>query len=162
MKRKVWKSIVCGLMMVVMLATSVPASAASVAYILKLNGDYVRMYNVGDSGSVVSKRLRKGTKVLYWGEKKDSMYKVLTSDGTTGYVYKGYLSSYGAMSLKKVYITTATTQLYKKSGNTAKKNGTLAKGTYVMVMKTSGDWVQAKTMSGKTVYMKNTTLKKAF
>lgn len=162
MKRNVWRSIVCGLMLVVMLATSMPASAASVARIMKVNGDYVRMHNVSDEGSVVTSRLRKGTKVLYWGEKKDSMYKVLTSDGKTGYVYKDYLSTYGAMSLSKVYVTTATTQLYKKSGSSIKKNGTLAKGKYVMVMKTSGSWVQAKTMAGKTVYMKNTTLKKAF
>lgn len=162
MKRNIWKSIVCGLMLVVMLATSMPASAASVARILKVNADYVRMHNVTAEGSVVTRRLRKGTKVLYWGESKDSMCKVLTSDGNTGYVYKGYLTNYGAMSLKKVYVTTAATQTYKRSGNSLKKSTKLAKGKYVMVVKASGDWVQAKTMSGKTVYMKKTNLKKAF
>lgn len=162
MKRNILKSIVCGLMLVVLLATAMPASAASVAKIMKVNADYARMHNISDSGNVVTSRLRKGTKVLYWGEKKDAMYKVLTSDGKTGYVYGEYLTTYGAMSLKKVYVTTASTQTYKKSGNSLKKSSKLAKGKYVMIMKTSGDWVQAKTMAGKTVYMKKDNLKKAF
>lgn len=160
MKRNVWKSIVCGLMLVIMLATSVPASAASsTARIMKVNGDYVRMHN---SDGEVLRRLRKGTKVLYWGSKKSSMYKVLTSDGETGYVYGGYLSTYGAMPLNKVYVTTESTQTYKRSGGSLKKSSKLAKGKYVMIMKTSGNWVQAKTMNGKTVYMKKDNLKKAF
>ena len=87
---------------------------------------------------------------------------MLTSTGKTGYVYGKYVTTYGAMNLKSVYVTTARTQLYKRSGNSLKKNGVLSKGKYVMVMKTSGNWVYAKTMSGKSVYMQKTNLKRAF
>ena len=162
MKRNVWKSVVCVLMMVALLATAVPASAASVARILKVNGDYVRMRTSANEGSATICRLRKGTKVLYWGVKNDSMCKVLTSDGKTGYVYSEYLTTYGAMPLNKVYVTTETAKTYKRSGNSLKKSGTLSKGKYVMVVKASGNWVYAKTMSGKNVYMQKSSLKKAF
>lgn len=162
MKRNVWKSIVCSLLMVVMLATSVPASAASVARIMKVNGDYVRMRASADEGGATIRRLRKGTKVLYWGKKDGSMYKVLTSDGKTGYVYGEYLTTYGAMKLNSVYVTTASTKIYRRSGNSLKKSGTLAKGKYVMVMKTSGNWAYAKTMAGKSIYLQRDNLKRAF
>ena len=95
MKRNVFKSVICSLLIVVMLAGSMPAFAASVARIMKVNGDYVRLRESSDEGSSVITRLRKGTKVLYWGVKDGSMYKVMTTSGKVGYVYGEYLTTYG-------------------------------------------------------------------
>lgn len=161
--KRVMKSLICSLLIVAMLAASAPAFAASsVARIMKVNTDYARIRESASEGSAVIARLRKGTKLLYWGVKDDAMYKVLTSSGKTGYVYGGYLSTYGAMNLKSVYITTARTQLYKRSGSSLKKNGTLAKGKYVMVYKAANGWAYIKTMTGKGAYVQTSNLKRAF
>ena len=159
MKRNVIKSVLCFMMILAMLMAPMTASAASVARIMKINTDWVRLRDA--SGAQVA-RLRKGTKVLYWGSKNDEMYKVMTSNGKTGYIYKDYLTTYGAMRLSSVYVTTATTQMYNRSGSSLKKDGKLASGKYVMVYKTSGNWAYIKTMSGKGAFVQRDTLKKAF
>ena len=161
--KRVMKSLICSLLIVVLLAGSVPAFAASsVARIMKVNSDYVRLRESANEGSAVITRLRKGTKLLYWGVKDDAMYKVLTSTGKTGHVYGKYLTTYGAMNLKSVYVTKNLTQMYKRSGNSLKKNGVLSKGKYVMVYKTANGWAYIKTMTGKGAYVKTENLKRAF
>lgn len=159
MKRKVIKSVLCLVMVLTMLIAPMTASAAPVARIMKTNTDWVRMRSA--DGTQIA-RLRKGTKVLYWGSKIDEMYKVMTSNGKTGYVYKDYLTTYGAMKLNSVYVTTASTPLYNRSGSSLKKSGTLASGKYVMVYRTSGNWAYIKTMGGKGAFVQKDTLKKAF
>lgn len=162
MKRNVFKSVICSLLIVVMLAGAMPGYAASVARIMKINGDYVRLRESADEGSDVIARLRKGTKVLYWGVKNDAMCKVMTTSGKVGYVYGSYLTTYGAMQLNSVYVTTARTQMYKRSGSSLVKNGVLGEGKYVMVYKAASGWAYVKTMSGKGAYVRTETLKKAF
>ena len=159
MKRNVIKSVLCFMMILAMLMAPMSASAASIARIMKTNTDWVRLRS--ESGEQID-RLRKGAKVLYWGSKDDEMCRVITTDGKTGYVYKKYLTTYGAMRLNSVYKTTATTQMYNRSGSSRKKSGKLASGKYVMVYKTSGNWAYIKTMSGKGAFVQRNTLKKAF
>ena len=66
------------------------------------------------------------------------------------------------MRLDSVYKTTATTQMYNRSGSSLKKSGKLASGKYVMDYKTSGKWAYIKTMNGKGAFVQKGTLKKAF
>lgn len=160
MKRKVLKSIICSLLIVAMLATTAPAFAASsLVRIVKVNANNVRLRD--SNGSVVA-NLKKGTKLLYWGKKDDAMYKVITSSGKVGYVYKNYLSTYGAMKLNKVFVTTDTVTMYKVSGSSLKAAGKLAAGKYVMVYKSSGGWAYVKTMSGKGAFVRTDDLQRAF
>ena len=159
MKRNVMKSVLCLMMILAMLMAPLSASAASVARIMKTNTDWVRLRTAG--GAQITS-LRKGTKVLYWGSKNDDMYKVMLSNGVTGYIYKYYLSTYGAMQLDSVYITTTATPAYNRSGSTLKRSGTLAKGKYVMVYKTSGNWAYVKTMNGKGAFVPKGALAKVF
>lgn len=159
MKRSVLKTFICFMMILAMLMAPMTASAASIARIMKTNVDWVRLRDA--NGEQIA-RLRKGAKVLYWGSKDDEMCRVITTSGKTGYVYKKYLSTYGAMRLDSVYITTASTQMYNRSGSSLKKSGKLAAGKYVMVYKTSGNWAYVKTMSGKGAFVQKGTLKKAF
>ena len=163
MKRRVLQSVLCSLLIVAMFMMPMSALASSkVALIMRVKGDWVRMRDGADEDDEVIARLRKGTKVLYWGDREDEMCKVLTSNGKQGYVYKDYLSVYGAMKKSQVYITNATTRLYKRSGSSLKRNGSLAKGKYVVVYKTSGNWAYIKTMSGKSAYCQKSTLERAF
>jgi len=159
MKRNVMKSVLCFMMVLAMLMAPMTASAASVARIMKTNADWVRLRS--ESGEQIA-HLRKGAKVLYWGSKDDEMCRVITSSGKTGYVYKKYLTTYGAMRLDSVYVTTAPTQMYNRSGSSLKKDGKLASDKYVMVYKTSGNWAYIKTMGGKGAFVQKGTLKKAF
>lgn len=160
MKRKVLKSIICSLLIVAMLAASAPAFAASsLARIVKVNASNVRLRDANDN---VICNLKKGTKLLYWGKKDDAMCKVITSSGKVGYIYKGYLTTYGAMKLDKVFVTTDTVTMYKPSGSSLKSAGRLAAGKYVMVYKSSGGWAYIKTMSGKGAFVRTDDLKRAF
>lgn len=159
MKRITWKKIVCALLITATLMAPVSASAASIARIMKVSTDWARLR---DSEGEQVARLRKGTKVLYWGSKEGQMLKVMTSSGKSGYIYQEYLSTYGAMKKNAIYVTTKSTKMYKASGSSLKRSGTLGKGKYVVVFKTSGDWAYIKTMSGKGAYVKKANLKKAF
>ena len=159
MKRNMMKTIICFMMILAMLMAPMSASAASIARIMKTNTDWVRLRD--ENGNQIA-RLRKGTKLLYWGAKDDEMCRVITTSGKTGYVYTKYLTTYGAMRLNSVYITTASTQMYNRSGSSLKKDGKLSAGKYVMVYKTSGNWAYIKTMGGKGAFVQRDTLKKAF
>ncbi len=164
MKRSFMKSIVCSLLVVALLAAPLTALASSKnAYIMKVSVDDAKVTNFrsgsGEDNAIIGK-LRNGTKVIYWGEKIGQMLKVMTTDGTTGYIYQGNLKRYGVLRTKQLYVTTASTSVYKRSGNSPKKIGSVSKGTPLFVYKTKGEWAQVKNMSGKTAYVKTDSLKK--
>ena len=171
MKRKLLKSILCSLLVVALLAAPMSALAASkVAYILKVDVGSSKLANVhagsalrgGNGDSTIIGTLKNGTKVLYWGEKSGQMLKIMASNGKTGYIYQGSLKTYGAMSRKQIYLAKSSTNMYKKSGSSLKKSGSISKGSPVFVYKVSGNWVLVKNMSGSSGYVKSSTLKKAF
>ena len=161
MKRRFLKPLVCILLVVSMLLAPLSALAASKAYILKVNTSGVRLRD--SDGSVITE-LGKGTKVLYWGKTKNggAMCKVVTRTGKTGYVYKSFLTSYGAVKKSAVYVTKASTPLYKRSGSSLKKSSTLSAGEYLIVYRTSGRWAYVMSMSGKRGYVYKSFVKKAF
>ena len=160
--KRFWKMIVCSLLIVAMLATTAPAFAASsIARIMKVTEDYTRMRSAPEGGSVIA-NLRYGTKLLYWGVNHGAMCKVMTSSGAVGYVYGGYMATYGAMNLDSVYVTTAPTAMYTRANGTLVSAGALAKGRYVSVFGVHEDWVFVKTMSGQGGFVKAGTLAKVF
>ena len=126
---------------------------------MKTNTDWVRMRD--SSGAQVA-RLRKGTKVLYWGEEDDSYCKIATLDGEVGYVFEDYLSHYGTVKQSMVYTNDSKISLYKKSGDSLKKSGSISADQLILVYKTSGDWAQIKTITGKSGYCKLSSLNKVF
>ena len=161
MKRKILKPLVCLLLVASMLLAPMSALAASKVYILRVNAGGARLR---DSDGTVITELAKGTKVLYWGSSKGNgaMCKVVTRSGKTGYVYRKYLSSYGVVNKSAVYITRYSTPIYKRSGSSLKRNGTLSANQYVIVYRASGNWAYVKSMSGKTGYIYKSFVKKAF
>ena len=167
MKRRIFKSILCTLLVIALLAAPMSALAASkVAYILKVSvpgspGTYVRSGSTiaGGKTSDIIGSLKNGARVIYWGQKSGQMLKVMTSNGTIGYVYQGNLKNYGAMSRKQVYLTKASTPVYKRSHT---RKGTLGKNKPVFVYRVNGGWAMIKTLSGSSGYVKTSALKKAF
>ena len=171
MKRKFMKSLLCSLLVVALLAAPMSALAASkVAYILKINAGsagkafvHVNSSKKGGNGdSTIIGSLKNGTRVLYWGDKIGEMYKIMVTNGKTGYVHKDNMRLYGAVSKKQIYVASSSTYMYKKSGSSVKKAGSLAEGSPVFVYSVTGSWAKVKNMSGTTAYVKTSALKKAF
>ena len=162
MKRKLFKVVVCLTLIFSMVIAPICASAGSTAYILKVNASWVHLRDKSGSDSKILASLKRGTKVLYWGKMDHQMCKVYTASGKTGYIYKDYLSNYGAVKKSQIGITTKDTPVYKLSGGKLKKNGTAKKGTMVLVYGYNSSWVRCKSVSGKTGYIPRSAIKKAF
>ena len=161
MKRNWMRSVLC-LLLVLTLAIAPMCAFASTktAKILKINVDQARM-RTGASGEIIT-TLARGTKVLYLNRTDGAFCKVCTTDGTTGYVYKGFLSSYGSVRADQVYVTKGSTTLYKLSGNSLRKSSTLKGGVYVLVYKSNGNWAYVKSMTGRSGYVRLSALSRVF
>lgn len=160
MKRNYLARVLC--LTLILLIGIMPIStafAAGKAYILRVNTNYVHVRD--DDGNVISSA-RKGTRVLYWGEKIGDMCKVANSSGYTGYIYKEYLSSYGVVSKSQVGIVTSKAPLYKRSGNSLKKAGTVKAGTTLLVYRVNGSWAYVKNFNGTGAYIRTSYLKQVF
>lgn len=128
--------------------------------VMTINVDGARLRSGPGNYSVI-KSLKKGTKVLYSGKKTNAFCLVKLSDGTSGYVFRDFLSEYGAVSSSKVYRTTQKAKVYKKPSTSSSKVVTLSKNAFVMVYATKSGWAYVKTVSGKGGYMKLSALTKA-
>ena len=160
MKRNYFVRILC-LTLILMLGIMpiCSAYAASKAYILRVNANYV---HVRDRDGDIMSSVRKGTRVLYWGERAGDMCKVVNSSGSTGYIYKAYLSSYGVVNKSQVAIVTSKAPLYRKSGSSLRKSGTAKAGTTLLVYQVNGSWAYVRNFNGTGAYIRTNYLKKVF
>ena len=171
MKRKVLKSILCSLLIVALLSAPMSALAASkAAYILRVYTTdssrkvYVRSGSSlrgGNGNSGILGTLKSGTRVLYWGEKSGQMCKIMTNGGAIGYIYQGNLKVYGAMNRKQIYFTNSSTGVYRASGSSIRKVGTIGKNKPVFVYGLRGGYALCKNLAGATGYIKASALKKS-
>lgn len=161
MKRNFLKFVVCMALIAATLVAPVSASAASLAHIMKINVSDARLREAPGDSEIIAK-LRKNTKVLYLGVEDDNYCKVATLDGEVGYVFEDYLSHYGSVKRSMVYTNDEKITLYKKSGDSLKKNGSLKADQLVLVYKKNGDWAQIKTLTGKSGYCKLSGLNEVF
>lgn len=157
LKRRLLAALLC--LMLLASAFAIPASAASVVKVMKVNVNGARLRS-GPGNYPVIKSLKKGTKVLYTGKKVNAFYQVRTSGGRVGYIYKRFLSSYGAATSKQVYYTTKKVTLRKKPSSRSRSVKKLKKNTLVLAYEVRGTWVYVKTLSGKGGYVKASALKK--
>lgn len=161
MKLKFLKSVLCLLLIASMMLLPATAMASSkTIQILKVNTDGARLRSEEDKSVITT--LKSGAKVFYAGEHLDAYCKVCTMDGEIGYVYKAFLSEYGAVKSSQVYYTTAKAPVYRRSGSSLKKAGTAPENTFVLVYATNGNWAFVRSMGGASGYMKLNTLTKAF
>jgi len=162
MKRRILKVLICLVMIVTCMAPVAATAASKPAYILKVSADYARMRK-GPYGSYdIIGTLRKGTKVLYGGQNAGEFCKVYTTNGRSGYVYRKYLTTYGAVKKNNIFMTKVKAPFYKRSGSSLKRSGSVAKNQFVLVYKRNGDWVYVKSLSGRGGYMKLSHLKRVF
>ena len=157
LKRRLMAALLCLMLLVSVFA--VPASATSVVRVMKVNVHGARL-RTGPGDYDVITSLKKGTKVLYTGHQVNAFYQVRTSGGKVGYIYKKFLSKYGAATSKQVYYTNKAVTMRKR--NSSKSSGVkrLKKNTLVLVYEVRGKWAYVKTLSGKGGYVKVSALSK--
>lgn len=166
LKRKFFKLIVCMLLMLTMTATPLLAGASSAQAaamrIVKVNVQGARLRQGPSSGYDVITSLKKGEKVFYSGKTKNAFSYVCTAKGKRGFVYRGYLSSYGTIRSNQVYYTTGkNVRMYKKASTNAARAATLKAQQYVIVYKKAGNWAYARTLDGKAGFIPLNKLKSA-
>ena len=158
MKRRILMVALCMMLIVSTVLAPVSASASTVK-IMKVNVEGARMRK--GSGLFINKpSLKKGERVFYAGKQYKAFYYVCTASGRKGYVYKRYLSSYGAVNSKQIFYTTGKTKIYKKPNSKSSRIGSIAKHRYIIVYEIRGNWAYIKTMSGKGGFVKISSLKR--
>lgn len=159
--KKFLKIVLCMTLILSMLITvpmTASASSSKKVTIVKVNTDYARLRSSYGNASII-KTLRSGTKLYYTGTTKHSYAKVMTENGTTGWVYVNYLSSYGTVLKSQVYKTTKKTKVYSKASSSSHGSSCPA-GFYVVVTGSKGDYYHVKNFAGKSGYIKKSVLKK--
>ena len=161
MKRRVISVILTVVLLAAMAIAPAGAMAAKKIQILQVTVKGARLRQGPSSNYSVKKSLNKGAKVFYLGKGKDSFYKVRTDHGVVGYMYKGFLKSYGACYQSQVYYASKKVKVYKKASTHSGRKTTLSKGQHVIVYQVKGSWAYIKTLGGKGGYVKKSALKKA-
>ena len=164
MKRKVLMMIFSVLLIASMLLAPMDALAASrkTVQILKVTVEGARVRKGPSSSYEVITSLDRGSKVIYAGKEKESFCYIYTDRGVKGYVYRGFLKSYGAAYKDQVYYAKIKAKVYKKASTHSKRKTTLSKKQRVIVYQVKGKWAYIKTLGGTGGYVKKSALKKAF
>ena len=135
--------------------SALAASKKKVVYIVNVDNNGVRVRSTPEGGSAdnVMTSLKKGTKLFYLGT-DGAWYKVCSEYGTTsGYIYKGYASYYGAVSLSSIYKCDGNVRMYARPNTSSKRVTTLRDDQFVIVYAVSGKWAYGHTLSGKKGYV---------
>lgn len=142
------------------LAASSGKNRKKVIYIINIDNDGTRVRSTPHGGDLdnVMISLKKGTKLFYLGT-EGAWYKVCSEfSTTTGYVYKGYASYYGAVSMDSIYRCDGSTRMYKRASSSSKRVTTLKDGQFVIVYGVSGKWAYVRTISGYKGYVRISSL----
>ena len=162
MKRRLMMILAVMLMASMLLApVSALAASKSTVQILKVNVDGARLRSGPSSDYSVLTSLDKGSKVIYLGKEKNSFSYVCTAYGKKGYIFRDYLTSYGAAYSSQIYRAKKKVKAYKKATTSSGRATTLGKGQLVIVYQVKGNWAYIKTLGGKGGYVKTSALKKA-
>lgn len=142
------------------LAASSGKSKKKIVYIVSVDNDGARVRSTprgGDTDNVMTS-LKKGTKLFYLGT-EGAWYKVCSEYSTTsGYIYKGYVSYYGAVALDSIYKCNGSTRMYKRASTSSRRVTTLKDGQFVVVYAISGKWAYVRTISGHKGYVRISSL----
>ena len=162
MKRRVLLMLLSVLLIASMvMPASAYAASKKTVQILQVTVDGARVRKGPGSSYDVITSVRNGGKVFYLGKEKSSFYYVRTDHGVQGYMYKGFLKSYGAAYKDQIYYAKEKAKVYKKASTHSSRKTTLSKGQHVIVYQVKGNWAYIKTLGGTGGYVKKSALKKA-
>lgn len=141
-------------------SSAMAASKKKVIYIVNIDNDGVRVRSTPRGGSTdnVMTSLKKGTKLFYLGS-SGSWYKVCSEFGpTSGYIYKGYASYYGAVAYDNIFKADGRARVYSRPSTSSSRVTTLQDNQFVIVYAVSGSWAYIHTISGKRGYVRTSQL----
>ena len=149
------------LMLAVAILPAMAYAASDVVQIMKVNEDGARVRKGPSSSYDVITSCKEGERVFYLGKTKEAFMYVRTSKGKVGYMYKGFLKTYGSCYKSQVYYCTKKANMYKKASSSSSRVAKLSKNQHVIVYQVSGNWAYIKTLGGKGGFVKKSVLKKA-
>ena len=149
------------LMFAVAILPAMAYAASDVVQIMKVNEDGARVRKGPSSSYDVITSCKEGERVFYLGKTKEAFMYVRTSKGKVGYMYKGFLKTYGSCYKSQVYYCTKKANMYKKASSSSSRVAKLSKNQHVIVYQVSGNWAYIKTLGGKGGFVKKSVLKKA-
>ena len=165
MKRQLIRLTVCMLLVAAMLTAPLNALAVSpyrVVRILKVTADGARVREGPSSAYDVITSVREGDCVFYLEKNRAAFCYVRTSTGEIGYMYKGFLKSYGAALCGQVYYSRSNSvKVYKRASTSSSRVTTLKKNQHVIVYQTRGNLAYVKTLTGKGGFVRLTSLRSA-
>ena len=158
MNRRFATAILC--LILVMLTAVAPVSAMAAGtkvQIMNVDVDGARL-RVGPGNYDIVGSFKTGTKLFYLGEKENAFYKVYTTDGRIGYVYKEFLTSLATVDLSQLYYTVVDTTAYKLPTTKSNRVGKAKLHTFVIVYDIDCDWALARTLNGTAGFVKASNL----
>lgn len=159
--KRIFKSTICILLIMIIFSASFSAMAAGVVKVMRTNVAGARM-RTGQHGAELKPSLPKGTRVLFLNQTSGSYWKVVTSDGRQGFVFRDYLSNYGACKASNVYYVTSSSLVMRSHPNDgASRVQTLKNKQVVIVFKKSDSWGYGRTLDGRGGYFRMSGLSKA-
>lgn len=164
MNRRILALVLTVLLLLGTVVAPVGASAASKSKvkILKVTVDGARVRKGPSSAYDIITSVKKGTKVFYLNKMKSSFAYICTDKGVTGYMYRGFLESYGVAYKYQVYYSTkGGVGVYKRTSANSTRVARLSKKQHVIVYQVKGSWAYIKTLGGTGGYVKKSNLKKA-
>ena len=151
MMSKILRATLCAILVAALLLP-IYALASGNVKILNVTVDGARVRN--ENREIITS-LKSGTKVFYLGKKIGSNSLVRISNGLEGYVYDGFLESYGAVKEDSIYYCSeSSAKVYRYPSSDAKRLGSLSENQYVVVLRTRGDWAYIKNLNGKGGFCK--------
>ena len=161
-KRMLRMALCLALILSLLLPANAFAAKARTISLVKVTGDYVRVHSLpsGTEGEIIGK-LRAGTKLFYL-DNVGGWIQVCSSRGVSGYIYKTYLSYYGAARLDNIYyVQSSSLKMYSKPSTSSSKTGTLSQDELVILYQASGRWGYVRTPNGDGGCVLLSGLKKA-
>lgn len=164
MKRRFLIVALSVLLLIASIAAPLSASAAgrTKVKILRVTEEGARVRSGPSSAYEVITSVKKGSRVFYLGKTTDSFAYVRTGKGVVGYMYKGFLKSYGTAYKDQIYYCNKNSaKVCKKPSSSSGRVATLSKNSHVIVYSVSGKWAYIKTLGGKGGYVRKSALTKA-
>ena len=136
-----------------------PALASSSYKVMKVvvSGANIRK---GPGNYDVMDMLKRDSRVLLLDKTTHAYYKIMTTKGEIGYIFRDHVVEIGSVSKKEIYKAVDKVNVRRKPSAHSGRVDKLIGGELVRVVSTENGWSQVMTLRGKTGYVMSEYLTK--